>query len=105
MSELVSKLVFSLALIIILTLLSWFMKTYLSKLLTATVNNLVQLAEAQIQGSGLGATKKAWVIAQLEATNIKVTVAINALIDQLVAVMNDKKTSILDAVSDAMDTG
>ena len=49
---------------------------------------LVQSAEQAIQGSGMGAAKKALVIAQLRAAGIQVNSWLSANIDQIVAQLN-----------------
>ena len=56
----------------------------------ALISDLVQKAEAAVQGSGLGAEKKAWVITQLQAAGIKVTAWVSAQIDYIVKLLNDK---------------
>ena len=65
-----------------------FLLMYFKRILPAIVNGLVQQAEEKIQGSKLGAEKKAWVIAQLKAIGINGTAYISKLIDELVAIMN-----------------
>lgn len=64
---------------------------YFKKVLPAIVNGFIQQAEDRVKKSKMGAEKKEWVIAQLNAAGIKVTAYVNALIEQLVKVMNDKK--------------
>lgn len=49
---------------------------------------LVQSAEQAIQGSGMGAAKKALVLAQLEAAGIRVSVWLSAAIDKIVDHLN-----------------
>lgn len=49
---------------------------------------LVQGAEQAIQGSGMGAAKKALVIAQLRAAGIQVNAWLSASIDSIVAQLN-----------------
>ena len=49
---------------------------------------LVQAAEQAVQGSGMGAAKKALVIAQLEAAGIRVTAWLDTAIDQIVDTLN-----------------
>lgn len=55
-----------------------------------TITTLVQNAETAIQGTGMGAEKKAKVIATLEAMGIEVTVAVSAMIDSAVNYLNAK---------------
>ena len=52
------------------------------------VQQLVQAAEQAVQGSGMGATKKALVIAQLEAAGIRVTAWLDYQIDLIVDALN-----------------
>lgn len=49
---------------------------------------LVQSAEQAVQGSGMGAAKKALVIAQLRAAGIEVNSWLSAAIDKIVAQLN-----------------
>lgn len=50
-------------------------------------------------GIVLGEAKKEWVIKQLEATGIKVNKKVDKLIDDLVEIMNKKKTSLVDVIA------
>mgnify|MGYP003298683201 CR=1 FL=1 len=50
--------------------------------------DLINKAEVAIQGSGMGADKKALVIAQLQAAGIKVTAWLDRQIDIIVASLN-----------------
>lgn len=50
--------------------------------------DLIQKAESAIQGSGLGAEKKALVVAQLESAGIRVGVWLSRQIDIIVAALN-----------------
>ena len=52
------------------------------------VQQLVQGAEQAVQGSGMGAAKKALVIAQLEAAGVRVTAWLDTAIDQIVDTLN-----------------
>ena len=52
------------------------------------VTDLVNRAEEAVQGSGMGAEKKAIVIAQLEAAGIRVTAWLSNQIDAIVAALN-----------------
>ena len=49
---------------------------------------LVQSAEQAIQGSGMGAAKKALVLAQLEAAGVRVNAWLSAAIDKIVDHLN-----------------
>ena len=50
---------------------------------------LVQSAEQAIQGSGMGAEKKALVLAQLEAAAIRINTWLSVAIDRIVEHLND----------------
>ena len=52
------------------------------------VADLINRAEEAVEGSGMGAEKKALVIAQLEAAGIRVTAWLDKQIDFMVAVFN-----------------
>ena len=52
------------------------------------VQQLVQSAEQAVQGSGMGAAKKALVIAQLEAAGIRVTAWLDSQVDLIVDTLN-----------------
>lgn len=94
MDETIMKLLTDLAIIAILSIIIWFVKNKMKALLTSTVNNLIYWAEEKIQGSKMGAVRKAWVIAKLEEAGIKVTASISKLIDALVTIMNVKKEAL-----------
>lgn len=70
--------------------------------------DLVQKAEIAITGSGMGAEKKAKVIAQLQAMGIKVDAWLDAEIDAIVAYLNAKAGWLvgeaIDGVSDDTST-
>ncbi len=72
-----------------------------------TVTDLVQRAENTVQGSGMGAEKKAKVIAQLEAMGIKVTASVSAAVDSVVTYLNEKggwlAESAVDTAKDALE--
>lgn len=68
---------------------AWVLQTKKQQLL-AIVANLIQEAEGAIQGSGLGAEKKAKVVAQLQAMGIKVNAWLDAQIDYIVKYLNEK---------------
>ena len=69
--------------------------------IVATVTRLIQEAEEAVQGSGLGAEKKAKVIAQLQAMGITVTDGLSALIDRTVAYLNEKSGWFIREAEDA----
>lgn len=83
----------SLALTLILAILcgtlGWLVKTNKQRILEYT-SQLVQKAEKAVQGSGLGAEKKAIVVAQLEAAGISVNSWLSSQIDTIVATLNSK---------------
>lgn len=64
------------------------------------VTDLVQKAESTIQGSGMGAEKKAKVVAQLEAMGITVNEKLSASIDKIVAFLNEKSGWLVESASD-----
>lgn len=70
--------------------------------------DLVQKAELAITGSGMGAEKKAKVIAQLQAMGIKVDAWLDTEIDAIVAYLNAKAGWLVgeavDGVSDDTST-
>ena len=69
--------------------------------IVATVTRLIQEAEEAVQGSGLGEEKKAKVIAQLQAMGITVTDSLSALIDRIVAYLNEKSGWFIREAEDA----
>jgi len=73
------------------------------------IRGLVQDAENAIQGTGMGAEKKQKVIAQLESIGITVTAWVDAAIDQVVDVLNQKSGWLLskkeEVSSNAEQTG
>ena len=70
--------------------------------------DLIQKAEIAITGSGMGAEKKAKVIAQLQAMGIKVDAWLDTEIDTIVAYLNAKAGWLvgeaIDGVSDDSST-
>ena len=71
--------------------------------LLATVTDLIQKAETAITGSGMGAEKKAKVIAQLEAMGIKVNSWISSEIDIIVEYLNEKSGWFADEATDTAE--
>ena len=65
------------------------LKTNKQRILAYTAD-LIQKAEAAVQGSGLGAQKKAIVVAQLQAAGITVNRWLSAQIDIIVATLTSK---------------
>lgn len=100
MTDLLKEFLMNVVILIVLTVGLYVIQRYAKVKLHAIVNTLIQLAEAQIVGSNLGAAKKEWVLTQLAIAGVKVNEEISDLIDELVEFMNDHKTSILDAVKE-----
>ena len=71
--------------------------------LLATVTDLIQKAENAITGSGMGAEKKAKVIAQLEAMGIKVNSWLSAEIDIIVKYLNEKSGWFADEATNTAE--
>lgn len=69
----------------------------------ATITDLIQKAENTITGSGMGAEKKAKVIAQLEAMGIKANTWLSAQIDLIVKYLNEKSGWFADEATDAAE--
>lgn len=70
-------------------LLSYVVREYKQRILSVAAD-LIQKAEVAVQGSSMGATKKAKVIAQLEAQGIKVNAWLSDQIDNIVKMLNAK---------------
>jgi len=74
----------------------------------AIVTDLIQKVENTVQGSGLGAEKKAKVVAQLTAMGITVDSLLSKQIDDIVAYLNTKSgwfaDSAADQAKDAIET-
>lgn len=68
-------------------LLSLLLRNHKASVLQYTAQ-LIQSAEQAIQGSNMGAAKKALVIAQLRAAGIEVNSWLSAAIDKIVAQLN-----------------
>ena len=66
----------------------------------ALTTSLIREAEQAIQGTGMGAAKKAKVIAQLEAAGIGVTAWLDKAIDAIVAQLNSKQAWLLQEAQD-----
>jgi hypothetical protein len=74
---------------------SYMLKTRKAEIL-GIVHDLIQKAEEKIQGSGMGAEKKALVVTQLEAMGIKLTAWLDAEIDTIVKELNEKEAWYCD---------
>ena len=81
--EIVVSGIYLIAVILLATLL----RNHKASVLQYTAQ-LIQSVEQAIQGSGMGAAKKALVIAQLRAAGIQVNSWLSANIDQIVAQLN-----------------
>jgi hypothetical protein len=68
---------------------AWLLRARRQAVLALTAE-LIQKAEQAISGSGLGAEKKALVIAQLEAAGVKANAWLDGEIDSIVAWLNRK---------------
>ena len=66
------------------------------------VERLVQEAEEVIQGSGMGADKKAFVIDRLEAGGVKVTAWLSAQIDIIVSALNAKGAWTVEKIAESV---
>ena len=65
----------------------------------ATLTEIIQKVEEAVQGSGMGAQKKALVLAQLEAMGIKVEAWMSQAIDCIVKYLNDRQAWLTDQVN------
>ena len=81
--EIVMSCIYLIAVILLATLL----RNHKASVLQYTAQ-LIQSAEHTIQGSNMGAAKKALVIAQLQAADIRVNVWLSAAIDSIVEQLN-----------------
>jgi len=88
--EAIKDVIIFLAIAAICGLLAAFLKSRKNKILTYT-EYLIQWAETQIEGSGMGEEKKALVIARLKEDGIHITKWLDKAIDSTVAFLN--KTS------------
>ena len=92
--------------VLILAMLCWaaayLLKARKQKILL-TVTDLIQKAETAVQGSKMGAEKKALVIAQLQAMGITVTDKLSTLIDDTVALLNQKSGWLINKATVTLD--
>jgi hypothetical protein len=90
MSELLDKFLDIAILLVIAAACIWIANFLVSRKIgiITTINELVQKAENAIQGSKMGAERKAWVLAQLEDKGIIVTAWVSRAIDISVAWLN-----------------
>lgn len=84
-----AEIIAALCFMLLCLVLSQLIKSNRQRILQA-VERLVQEAEEAIQGSGMGAEKKTYVIDRLEAGGVKVTAWLSAQIDFIVAALNSK---------------
>jgi len=80
-------------------ILAYLLKSRKADLLK-TITGLVQEAEKVVQGSGMGAEKKALVMIQLEAAGIKITAAVDSTIDSIVNLLNKNSGWLIDKTTD-----
>jgi hypothetical protein len=80
---------------------AWQLRTRKQQILAIT-EDLIQKAELAICGSGLGAEKKALVVAQLEAMGIHATAWLDKEIDSIVAWLNTKSAWYADSANDTI---
>ena len=89
--------------VLIIAILCWaaayLLKAQKQKIIT-TVADLVQKAETAVQGSKMGAEKKALVTAQLQAMGITVTDKLSTLIDDTVALLNQKSGWLINKATE-----
>lgn len=96
---------------VLIGLITRFAVPYIKSKLTAEnlsfvktwVNSLVAAAEQTIQGSGMGAAKKAWVISMLEKLEITVDEKVDALIESAVLALNQAVGTAADTVTEALE--
>ena len=99
MKEQIMNILIALALAGICGLLAMVLKAN-KKAIKQFVLDQIQKAETAIQGSGLGADKKALVIAQLEAAGVNAGKWVDKTIDDIVAALNKKNAWYCDQAKD-----
>jgi hypothetical protein len=67
------------------------------------IDKAVQAAEQTIRGSGMGAERKAWVVALLGKTGVIVDDMVDAMIEAAVKAMNDAVTKLADTAVEAIE--
>ena len=70
----------------------------------ALVQGYIKMAEAAVQGSGMGGEKKKLVCAWLEAAGVRVNTGLSAAIDNIVKELNDREAWALDKAKDTTST-
>lgn len=80
---------------------AWLLRTRKQQIISILAD-LIQQAERAVQGTGLGAEKKAMVIAQLEAMGIKVTAWMSTQIDNIVAQLNERSAWFVSEAGSAI---
>ena len=90
MNETIKDILLALILALVCGIGAGLLKNRKARILEAA-SQLIQKAEATVQGSGMGAEKKRIVLMQLEAMDIKVTAWLSRAIDDIVAALNEKQ--------------
>lgn len=80
---------------------AWLLRARRQAVLALTAD-LIQKAEQAVNGSGLGAEKKALVIAQLQAMGVRVDAWLDSKIDSIVAWLNQKSAWYASAAAGAI---
>ena len=101
MLENLQNLALTLILAILCGTVGWLVRTNKQRIL-AEAALLIQKAESAIQGSGLGAEKKALVVAQLAAAGVTVNSWLSAQIDTIVATLNSKGAWLAEQVQETV---
>ena len=103
MLDIIKNIVMLLVLALVCAIGAGLLKTRKQQILSTTTD-LIQKAEQAVQGTGLGAEKKALVIAQLEAMGIKVNVWLDKEIDNIVDWLNTKGAWYIKAAGEAIES-
>lgn len=101
MFDKIQDILLTLILAIVCGTFAWLAKTNKQRVLTQ-VTDLVQKAERAIQGTNMGAEKKALVIAQLEAAGVSVNSWLSSQIDVIVNTLNSKGAWLAEQTQEAI---
>lgn len=104
MEDFIMKILLALILATGCAILSYVLKERKSRILNE-VSQLIQKAEAVIQGSGMGSEKKRLVLAQLEVMNVKATAWLSTAIDDIVAALNERQAWFTENAKDTLSEG
>ena len=96
-----TEIIVALCFMLLCLVLSQLIKSNRQRILQA-VERLVQEAEEAIQGSGMGAEKKTYVIDRLEAGGVKVTAWLSAQIDIIVYALNAKGAWTAEKIAESV---